>query len=162
MLLNDATSWKGGSTCSPGRKQVQRQGKITRKDRKEGSLSSWTLIQALFLSVAWGQISHEIKVKCLMLLYFFLLSFQAWYQIRSKCSRRKRWGTEEWKVPAVRCVSRGREDWWAADHLVLHVVVLGQSQGAAAITTMQSWEMVGRQKQQNKDINVQCLKFSEK
>lgn len=42
------------------------------------------------------------------------------------------------KVPAVRGVSRGREDGGAAEDLVLHMVVLWQSQGVVAVASMQS------------------------
>lgn len=54
------------------------------------------------------------------------------------------------KLPAVRGVSRGGEDCWAVDDLVLHVVALGQSQGVGAMTSMQNWEKAGWQKKKTK------------
>lgn len=43
-----------------------------------------------------------------------------------------------WKEPAVRCVSRGGEDRRGVDDLILHMVVLWQSQGGVAIASMQN------------------------
>lgn len=42
------------------------------------------------------------------------------------------------KVPAVGGVSRGGEDSRTVDDLVLHMVVLWQSQGAAAVISMEN------------------------
>lgn len=164
MLLDDATSWKEGSKCATSREQVQRRGKGTRKERDEGSLWGLTSIQRTSFHqltirpVVWGQRSHEIKVRGSRLffsIYFFFLS-------RLLSSDREKERMEMWKVPAVRGVSGGGKDSWTVDDLILHMVVLGQSQWGAAIAPVQNWEVVGRQKQQKLHTDVRCSNFRER